>query len=257
MIYWSNSKLADAIRGTIKPTAASFDEWDEWETQAQQRHPFRYWIAEEVLDSIQTFVRFPLDWLHGVKYWLVNRFVTKTHALTSNLKRGQWHEFDTRMLHGLFDELVNFVEVEQAWHHVMWDDETRTKYKAPFWAVGPLRTRTWRCPEAGVDYLNWAAALVNEDGTSTNQAITAKETLALYRWWKDVYPNRSDPYDASGWSELCHRPGFKMFGAGRSVEDDQEMSKSLDLCNKIEDAYDAEDEQMLVRLIRIRKGLWT
>jgi len=34
------------------------------------------------------------------------------------------------LLHSAFDELVNFVEIEQAWMQVVFSDEDRKKYKA-------------------------------------------------------------------------------------------------------------------------------
>ena len=109
--YWSNGKFANWVRGTPQPECGTSKEWRDWKQTAKTKHPFRYWLAETALDKIQDFIMYPIDKLYSVKYWLVNRFVTKTHQLTSNLKKGEWHELDERILHCLFDELVNFVEV--------------------------------------------------------------------------------------------------------------------------------------------------
>lgn len=61
-----------------------------------------------------------------------NRWNLRTHALTSNLKKGQWHEFDVRLLHTAFDELVNFVEVEQAWLQIVCEEDGQKKHKIPW-----------------------------------------------------------------------------------------------------------------------------
>lgn len=267
--YWSCTKFADWLRGTMKPPAATSEGWREWEKDAKATYPIRYWIAEEGLDHLQNTIFWPIDKLHAVKYWFNNRFVTKTHALTSNLRKGQWHELDTRMLHSMFDELVNYVEVELAWWHIAWDDEASKKYKAPFYARGWFRWRTWRCPEAGVANLEWASTLTDEEflpddekhkAKLTPQAKSAKEVLELYRWWKEVYPNRPDPHDASGWSALCEKrreTHQDFIWEDKTKKERNETKKALDLCRKIEDNYHKEDERMMIRLIKIRRSLWT
>ena len=126
--YWSCTKFADWLRGTAKPDSATGKGWDDWRKIAASSHKFRYWLAEEGLDAIQSFVMWPTDKLYDIKYWLVNRFSTKTHALTSStLERGQWHDLDSRILFCLFDELVNFVETEKAHIHVVFGYVKRKK----------------------------------------------------------------------------------------------------------------------------------
>ena len=248
--YWSCSKFADIIRGTQKPDYGTSKQWKEWRTEAKEKYPIRYWIVEEMFDKVQDFVYYPLDKLYNVKYWIINRYVTKTHALTSNLKKGDYWEYDTRILHCLFDELVNFVEIEKAWNQVVWRDEEREKYKAPGWAFGPFRTRTWRCPEAGIDYLNWE---INDPQTKgTPQAESAQIILDLYVWWKHTRPNRPDPMDISGWSEYCDN--YDIFDDER---DPEESGKMIDTINVIELDYYNEDTEMLKKLIDIRTSLWT
>lgn len=268
--YWSCSKFADWIRGSVKGGAKTGRAWDEWHKESSAKHPFRYWVAEEALDAVQNSLWYPIDKLYDLKYYINNRWVTKTHALTSTLKRGKWHEFDTRLLHCLFDELVNYVEVEEAWSHIAWDKEAREKYNAPLYSWGWFRWRTWRCPEAGLDKLKWAASLTNEEWLDddkkheaelTPQAKAAIELMALYDWWKNVRPNRPDPNEASGWTAICDKR--REAGRGfldiepRSEEEKKRTREALDLCDKIEQSYEDEDTEMLIRLIKIRKGMWT
>lgn len=258
--YWSCSKFADFIRGTSKPKAATLEGWDEWRKTVTDTNHIRYWIAEEGLGHLQDFVTWPIRKLYDIKYYINNRWVTKTHALSSKLKPGQWHEFDTRILHCLFDELVNFVEIEQASHHIAWDTEARKKYSAPWYASGWFKWRTWRSPEAGIGYLTWAATLTHNEWIDSShddwdkpsqQAIAAQETLALYHWWTQTYPARVDAMDASGWSDWCKiNPVMKK--ANR-----EQATVLLDKTSEIEAAYAAEDEEMLIRLIKLRSSLWT
>jgi hypothetical protein len=274
--YWSCSKFADWIRGTNKLDAGTSEEWDEWRTTAQMKHNFRYWLAEEALDAIQNFVNYPLDKLNDIRYYINNRWVSHSHALTAHprdIRPGNWCDVGNRFLPCLFNELVDFVEVEQAWHHCMWSDEAKTKFDVPWWRSGWLRWRTWRCPEAGMEYLTWASGLVVDKdmgatpgekgyGEPTYQAKSAKEIIELYTWWTVTYRNRPDPYEASGWTAACE--ASRLANGGKlsfSGDKDPVLKKASDkahkLLQKIEAAYEKEDEAMMIRLIKIRGSLWT
>lgn len=273
--YWSCSKFADWLRGTKKLSAGTSEEWDDWTTAAQIKHNFRYWLAEEALGHIQDFVTAPTRGIYSVKYYINNRWVSRTHSLTAHprdIKPGQWSDVSDRFLPCMFNELVNFVEIESAWSHIAWGNkEDRAKYEAPFWASGWWRWRTWRSPQAGLDHLNWAMTLTNvewlEDSEKhkaepTGQAKAAKEIKELYTWWTVTYRNRPEPMEASGWSAHCDAMRVKypgsMFGFNREDKADKAAStKAHKALRKIEAAYEKEDASMMIRLIKIRDSLWT
>ena len=273
--YWSCSKFADWIRGIEKGGAKTGKGWRDWERDGKSKYPIRFWIAEEALDAVQNFIWWPVDKLYDLKYYINNRWITRTHTLTAHprdIKPGQWHDVGNRFLPCLFNELVDFVEVELAWWHLAWSPEERPKYNMPWWAVGWWRVRTWRCPQAGLDNLAWQAGiLAKEDyglspedkgyGKSTLQAINAKEILDLYKWWTEVYPNRPDVHDASGWSAYCdmrREHGYDFFDMEDKTPEEAEMCRTaLDKSQEIEAAYNKEDEEMMIRLIKVRSSLWT
>ena len=268
--YWSCSKAADWLRGKKKPGSATGEGWDDWNEKAAAEHPVRYWIVEEGLGKAQDFVTWPKRKVGDVRNYITNRYVSKTHALTSKLKKGQWHEYEERLLHSMMDSLVDYVEIEEAWHHVAWGDK-KDQYKSTsrFW------WNEWRCPEAGVDHLKWAASLVcdkdmgvEEDspnyGKSTGQAQNAQEILELYKWWKFERPARPDPYEVSGWRAWNEAQDVKrgdkprrLFRSDRTAAERKESSRLFKLVNKIEAGYDKEDQDMMIRLIKVSKGMWT
>jgi len=274
--YWTISKFAGWIRGTPSPGALTSEGWDEWHEKASKLHPIRYWIAEEGLDYLQTIVYYIPDRLNDIRYYINNRWVSHSHALTAHardIKPGSWSDVGNRLLPCMFNELVDFVEIEQAWHHCLWSDEEKKKYNVPWWRSGWLRWRTWRSPEAGLEYLKWASELTWGDdeyldqdderrGKPTSQAVYAKEIIELYTWWTVTYRNRPDPYDASGWTAACE--ASRAANGGRlsfSSDKDPVLKKASDkahkLLQKIEAAYEKEDEEMMIRLIKIRQSLWT
>jgi hypothetical protein len=168
---------------------------------------------------------------------------------------------------------VDFVEIELAWWHIAWaDDEVKAKYQAPFWASGWFRWRTWRCPQAGLDNLEWQRNLrwtedeVGKDfkglGELTPQAVKAQEILDLYTWWTTTYRNRPDAYEASGWTAACEAQreangGKISWGIPKDPVFKKAQTKAHKLLQKIEADYEKEDETMMIRLIKVRHGLWT
>ena len=165
--YWTIGPFADWLRGTPKLKCGTSEEWNAWEDKAKAAYPVRWWIAEEGLDYVQKFVYYIPDRLNDVRYYINNRWVSRSHGLTAHprdIRPGNWSDVGNRFLPCMFNELVDFVEIEQAWHHCMWSDDAKTKFDVPWWRKGWLRWRTWRCPEAGMEYLKWASSLtVGED----------------------------------------------------------------------------------------------
>jgi hypothetical protein len=274
--YWTCSKFADWVRGTKKLGAGTAEEWDDWENRAKGYNPIRYWLAEEGLDYLQKVVYYVPDTLYSIKYYINNRWVTRTHCLTAHprdIKPGYWHDVGNRFLPCLFNELQDFVEVELAWWHVVWDDAAYKKFHAPWYSRGWFRWRTWRSPEAGLANLEWQRQLRwkedevgsehKELGKLTPQAVKAQEILDLYTWWTVTRPARPDPYEASGWTEYCEKSreangGKISWGGGKDSPELRKMSnKAHKLLHKMEADFEKEDEAMMIRLIKVRHGLWT
>jgi hypothetical protein len=270
--YWTCSKFADWLRGTPSPGALTSKDWKAWHKEAKAAHPVRYWLADDGLDYIQQFVFYIPDQLYAIKYYINNRWVTGTHSLRAHprdITPGDWCDVGNRFLPCLFNELVDFVEVELAWWHIAWSDRAeRAKYDAPFWATGWFRWRNWRCPQAGLDNLAWQMTCDNKDytpedhpdyGQLTPQAHNAAEILALYTWWTQERPKRVDPMEASGWTAYCESKRQ----AGGSVldtldhDDGVDTTPMHDIMRDLEDKYEMEDEKMMIRLIKIRQALWT
>lgn len=272
--YWSCSKFADWLRGTPKLPSGTSEEWSAWEKKAKSKK-LRYWLAEEGLDYLEGFLCWPANRISDIRCYINNRWIKKSHALTSNLKRGQWHEFDTRLLHAVFDELVNFVEIELAQMLVVSSVEERKKYKIQRHQIF-FRISVWRIPEAGIDYLKWASDLKIEDhvdkndpsyGQPTRQALAAQETLKLYKWWKEERPKRPDPHEISGLRKYYEekRKGFTTgdidswcsFISNKNNVKDENFDNILNFCHQMEKEQEEEDTTMLIHLIRIRQSLWT
>lgn len=261
--YWSNTDFADMIRGTTKPPYASMEEWDEWESTAKNNHPFRYWLAEEFFDDIEDIIVYIPNKLNYIRCYIKNRFVDHTHRLTASkkhIKPGEWCDVGYRFLPCLFNELQDYVEVEVASSHVMWmtDDDEKIKKYPPFKYKTWFNWSDWRCPQAGIDYLNWASSLTHED-KPTKQAIDAAEILELYYWWVNDYPNRPDPDEASGIDGFydTREAEGKKWSSPLSPDEKTTWNKFNDIREDMIKQQTQEDTEMLIRLIKVRDALWT
>jgi hypothetical protein len=109
---------------------------------------------------------------------------------------------------------------------------------------------------------DWCEPDHPEYGKPTGQAIRAKEIKELYVWWTVTYRNRPDPYDASGWTAACEASraangGKLSFSTPKDPVLKKAQDKAHKLLQKIEAAYEKEDEAMMIRLIKARDSLWT
>lgn len=247
-----------------KPVALQWHEWDEWEEKMRKERPLAFWLNDTVPDFFDDIWRSITKPFNDLRYWIRCRVFDKYHVINTGLEPG-YADCDTRLLHGMFNLLVDFVEVEKAWMCVVFDNDARKKYKYPPFSVGSFRIRSFRCPEAGLAHLDWEYSLGNpnldEYERCESQSATAAEILYLYKWWKEVRPNRPDYHDASGWSNWCEyrdKKGYRMFDDSQySEEEKAEQRRILDLSHKLETDQFNEDSEMLTRLIKIRGSLWT
>lgn len=170
-----------------------------------------------------------------------NRFADKLHVLQTGLEVGRYYDYDARLLHGMFNSFVQFIEDDQSLENLKWELTLTNDYE-------------W-LPED-------EAKQQPDYGTPTHQAISAKEKLALYTWWKETRPARPCAYDASGykaWSQE-NKKEDDSFWAAFADDDETKRGTRAALSKKwheIDEQYDKEDEEMMIRLIRIRRTCWT
>jgi hypothetical protein len=113
----------------------------------------------------------------------------------------------------------------------------------------------------GLANTDWCEPDDPEYGKPTGQALRAREIKELYTWWTVTYRNRPDPYEVSGWTEYCEKTRLlndgRLFGSKKTPELEELSIRSHELLHKIEADYAAEDEAMMIRLIKARDSLWT
>jgi hypothetical protein len=243
--YWSHSWVAKFTAKWLgapqHPEFGTMEEWDAFHKNQTANYRLQD-IVEETLSKLQNIWMFPSDVYYSIRAYIRNRFVHKLHVLQTGLDKGQYYEYETRLLYGMFESFVQFIEQDQTLENLKWELTLTNRYE-------------WLPEEE--------AKLQPDYGKPDHQAIAAQEKMALYTWWKVTRPARPDAYEASG---------FKQWSAENKKEDDSVFSLFVDdsdaakketraeLSRKwreIEEQYTQEDEEMMIRLIRIRRTCWT
>lgn len=229
-------------------TLLTFQERKEKDQKLKNERPLHYFFAVTAKEFFSDLYEnlYAFFWRDPV-YYIKYRTTHKYNILNTGLKPN-YYGFDRRILYGLFNELVNFVECEKAWMNIVFGREKGSR---------GLFSR-YRSPEHGIAYLKWEMGLEE----SPEQAENAKEILELYTWWKEVYLKRIDAMDASGWSDYCEtmrKSGYDLLHSERKEPPElaEKGEIALEKMKEIEKNYENEEQEMLIRLIKIRKSLWT
>lgn len=231
--------------------------WRLFKKEYKERAPIRYWI----MNDLRYKCLMPFKWKYEkISYWIRYRTYDKYHIVNTGLTP-EYYDVSTVMLHANFNLLKDFVEIEQAWAKYCWSGERNngswSSRHMPFYKV----FFPFRRPEMGIAHFEWAATLDDPNlpphERCDHQAVAARETLALYKWWTVDRPARKEveylPYDHQGLDGLCALDD----DFDRDAEDYKKHVESMDEAAKQEEEWEKEDEEMLIRLIKIRKSLWT
>jgi hypothetical protein len=242
------------------PGALSSKGWRLFKTEFKERAPIRYWFSNT---AYRKYV-LPVKWKYEAVYnWIRYRTRDRYHKLDIGLPPN-YYSVETQMMHVNFNLLKDFVECELAWHTYAWSDEAKFAgwwHRIPFYSYFKQWFRPFRSREWAFRYFEWASKLDDPSLPPTqrcdHQAIAAREICALYIWWVDTVPSR----------KLHELPTFSDQGLGdmsildsdfdKNEEDYKEYEKINELNRALEKEWEKEDEEMLIRLVKVRKELWT
>lgn len=233
------------------PYSLSASEWRSFNEEFTERAPIRRFFH----DTMPKFFR-PVAWAYSdVRNWIVYRTIFRYHVVKTGLKPG-YHQVDERILYSSFSMLKHYVEHDIAYQEFVWDYD-----RAPTWIEKLPYYRHWgfNKPELGINHLRWEATLddpsLPAQQQSPDQAKSSREILELYEWWVNKRPSRPEginlDYDTQGCEMGPLDEDFDKT-APDYVLYKQEMGKFYDL----QDTWDDEDDNMLQRLIKIRRSIW-
>lgn len=145
-------------------------------------------FKERVFDFLEDVVAWPIRFYKDVRGYVRCRWFLKTHCLSSTMDKGDFYDFDVRLISCAFDSFVYFIETEwltqpddlsgpeespdepeKSLEQLQKEFYDRLK-SAP---LPPLRPRQY--PDLALKKLQKRAVLSEDD----------HEVLILYQWWKD------------------------------------------------------------------------
>lgn len=258
-------------------------EWSEWKKKAK-RNKIRWFLTDTLPMWLKSTFIWPIeracDWV---------RYRTYGNYRKINIRSLQPDYYDKRdlMLHGMFQLLVDFIEIEKA--IMQWYFCEVSKFS---WLKRKI-TRFKPSGELGIKYLDWEISLSDpksdcfdnlsyceeaikkygsleeykkSDDYKMSQSYFAQEQKELYLWWKVTRPLRVCHMDVKGefgysWSDWCEiiRKKYpdEIFHDDKTDEEKKISNSALKVSHDYEVKYEKEDEEMLIRLIKIRQSLWT
>lgn len=171
-------------------------------------------------------------------YYKVRSFFFPYNVVKIRSLRRTWVDRDQVMFHAPFQILVDFVEKE-------WMPDGGTFFDIEKEKAAIVGTRPELIPQ-----------LERELEESIAHNAKTQEIWTIYNWWTKVRPYRQDPREHLRQPEyISDSNGFReMF----LIDGDDELwHNAMQLTRKLEEEWEKEDEEMLMRLIKIRDYLWT
>lgn len=161
-------------------------------------------------------------------YYVINKYVEKSHLIDTKLPAGEYYDKDHKMLYGMMNLLVDYVEIEEPYKYD--SDEIDKDETNPYM----------------IEMYN-------------NHNATKREILSIYNWWKN-YDNRLKEINdlTNQWSdevsiEKKQVPDITYYSYSLNDKDKSLLDKIM----KLEEQLDKEEEEMLIRLVKVRGTLWT
>ena len=233
------------------PGALTGAGWRNFNKEFKTVAPVRYWFH---CDFKKIFI-YPIKWKYEeIYYWICYRTIDRYHVVKTGLPPG-YYEVGSIMLHTNFNLLKDFVEVSQAYRSYWLDDVPKTwcERHMPFYST----FIPFRRPELGIQHLEWASSLDDPSlplfEQSPEQAQHARETLILYKWWVNERPARKEIVIRHPKSN-SDEPYDIFDPVNRQTKEYKIYSSDLDKSIKQDNKWDKEDDKMLVRLMKIRRG---
>ena len=277
--HYCSSKPVEWLRDTVfkidKPKALPWGGWEVWYDELKSTRPVAYFITEVLPVWLEQIPNHTTKYVSDFRRYF-NARVNHSHGLSSSLAKGKYHEMPNRILYSLFDSFAEYIEVDEAYSTITWGDPDDVQaYKVPFTKRHSMLNwgKHWPCPKAGIKKLQWEMSLQYEnDPVQVNMAI---QKMILYSWWRTIRPARGDSWDVSGfrkfWKEMEEKYGedftlrrsswrpnvANIKNNGMTTEERAEYKRLSAVKSAIEQQWEREDEEMLIRLIKIRKTLWT
>ena len=200
--------------------------WEAWAKEVKEKHPIKYFFAETLRHwwAVRITMNIEQFW-----YWIRSHTYRRYHILdlrqphtdSDDDYRWGWADPDSQMLFAVWNIFVSHVDQINA---------SKFNYGTSEESLNALRTRIKEeedCSNSQLEYLLEAKALYQY--WTIDRKVNSKKKTSLLRDWH------------------THRQEDKKSG-------NKERWNAL---RKFEADFDTEEEEMMIRLMKIRRNLWS
>jgi hypothetical protein len=214
-------------------TAGSAKEFKDWEDNLKVEYPTRYRINELVGTVMFNCIQVPSWRLRDMKYWVLNRVHPKYTMHKINIKSISpgYHDPMELIIHAPFDVFCQFMDrIYAGDSYVLWYYEEGDEHRqyADFDEIERVNKR-------------W------------------DEMQKLYGWWMIERVNREDIWDEKNPRTILPREWGTLAPFNddyRDTPEVQEWRAHAKRSNEQQQVWAQDDEDMLIRLIKIWPCLW-
>lgn len=224
---WSHS---DALQSREFTPDCDGYTWEDWNETVKRMHPIKYFFAETLADFIRYKVWFPIKRpFVDAHYWFVSHFIPgrRYHMLDLRqpIKKG---------------ELVNHDAYRYGWRDV----PEKMLYAWFNLLEEYMKENPYDLTQ------NYTLEQINADPGMKNQHDSLQEVKNILRWWRVERKQEYKILDdiQSQWYS-AHKDAV---ARGKGTNE-----KLLVVLHNAEKDIEEKTDQMLMRLIRIRRSLWT
>ncbi len=211
-------------------TSSSAKQIRDWDVYLRENFPIRFKINNFIWKAHLKLITFPIQRLKDAKYWFLYRFHPKHKYNTIVFDEPGYYDPSYAVLHAPFVVFTEFMDrIYAGKSHVMW------------------------VPEEG-----WEEQFEGEKERLVNRWIEMEE---LYNWWNKIRPTRREDWEAENPNPYKNIPedwGFMpMFNDDfRNTPEVIEWKAHAAASNEMSGKWQQDDEDMLIRLMKIRHHLW-
>jgi hypothetical protein len=203
--------------------------WENYYARVQKEYPVRFFFASILPGFLRHIWRRVATPVEDAIYWF------KCHTLTSH----RFHLLDLRQPRQSKD-VVNY-----DCYRYGWCDVPEKMLYAIFNLLGEY------LEEGPHDLTQWySREEINADAGYKSQQDAIEEARAIHHWWLVTRKEERAAHDKklSEWSDLQHNDKTRHNG---------EADKAFKELDQIKDANEAKIDEMIARLMKIRRTLWT
>lgn len=239
------------------PSAATFDEWTEFDESFKQNAPIRY-----VITKFFGKVQFKIEYIYKTVTMRIVSHFQKPHSIDTGLKVDPYGfvSVSDLMLHGNFSVIVNLIENKYSMSHIREYNiigakkivKKKQKQLLGWKRFLPYRFR-WNCKKNRRFARQYGLAYLTTTQTcNPDLKETIDELIELYIWWVDTRPARKRPSLSFSMDDFDIMEMMSGKWKKENPELYREWKDHLKECKKVEEEWSLEDNLMLCRLLSIR-----